>query len=84
VLPTAALRETKGSVTVATATPKIPRGNCIKRKAMFNHVIGPSPIPDAKMLLTATFTCTALAAIIAGPIIPSMVRTPGSRHLKSG
>src|SRR6266550_3851573 len=68
VLPTAALRETNGSVTVATATPKIPRGNCIKRKAMFSHVIGPSPIPDAKMLLTATFTCTALAEMRMTPI----------------
>ena len=84
VLPTAALRDTKGSVTVATATPKIPSGNCIKRNAMFSQAIGPSPRPDAKILFTATLTCTALAAIIAGPIIPRIVRTPGSRHLKSG
>ena len=40
LLPSAALRETSGSVTVATATPKIPSGNCMRRNAMFSHVIG--------------------------------------------
>ena len=35
LLPTAALREINGRVTVATATPKIPSGNCINRNAMF-------------------------------------------------
>src|SRR5207245_2713175 len=48
VLPTAALRETRGSVTVATATPKIPSGNCIRRNAMFSQAIGPSPKPDGQ------------------------------------
>ena len=41
------------------------------------------PNVEAKPLFTATFTCTALAAIVAGPIKARMVRTPGSRQLKS-
>ena len=50
---------------------------------MFSQVIGPLPNDEAKPLFTATFTCTALAAIVAGPINARMVRTPGSRQLKS-
>ena len=35
---------------------------------MFSQVIGPLPKVEANPLFTATFTCTALAAIVAGPI----------------
>src|ERR1700719_3398720 len=41
--PSAAVRETNGKVTVPTATPKMPSGNCIRRNAMFNQLTGPSP-----------------------------------------
>ena len=74
--PSAAVRETSGKVTVPTATPKIPSGNCINRKAMFNQLTGPSPSRAAKPLLISTFTWTALAAITAGPISIRTVRTP--------
>jgi hypothetical protein len=35
-------------------------------------------------VFTITFTCTELAAMIAGPIIRRIVFTPSSRHWKSG
>ena len=69
MLPSAALRETSGRVTVAIATPKRPSGNCIRRNATLRKLIGPSPRPEANPLFTATFTCTALAAIVAGIIM---------------
>ena len=50
---------------------------------MLSQVIGPLPNVEAKPLFTATFTCTALAAIVAGPIKARIVRTPGSRQSKS-
>ena len=77
---------TQGSAflrSVATATPKTPSGNCIRRKAMLSQLIGPLPNDEAKPLFTATFTCTALAAIVAGAMSARMVRTPRSRQLKS-
>ena len=43
MFPSAALRETSGSVTVPMATPKIPSGNCIRRNAMLSQLTGPSP-----------------------------------------
>ena len=80
VSPRAALFETSGSVTVPMATPKIPSGNCIRRNAMFSQLTGPFPRLAANPLLISTFTCTALAAITAGPIRVSTVRTPSSRQ----
>src|SRR5437667_12336136 len=59
IFPTAALFETSGRVTVPMATPKIPSGNCIKRKAMFSQLTGPLPRLAANPLLIRTFTCTA-------------------------
>ena len=80
MFPTAALFDTNGRVTVPIATPKIPNGNCISRNAMFNQLTGPLPRLAANPLLMSTFTCTALAAITAGPINVSTVRTPSSRQ----
>jgi len=51
---------------------------------MLSQLTGPSPRRAAKPLLMSTFTCTALAAITAGPIKIKIVRTPESRHWKSG
>ncbi len=65
------------------ATPNIPSGNCIKRNALLSHDTAPLPWLLAKDVFTATLTCTALAAITAGPIRRRMVRTPGSFHPKS-
>ena len=80
VFPSAALFDTSGSVTVPIATPKIPSGNCIKRNAMLSQLTGPFPRLAANPLLISTFTWTALAAITAGPINVSTVRTPASRQ----
>src|SRR6059058_6138259 len=43
ILPIAALFATSGSVTVPMATPKIPSGNCINRKAILSQLTGPLP-----------------------------------------
>ena len=51
---------------------------------MLSQLTGPSPSRAANPLFTRTFTCTALAAMTAGPIKIKIVRTPESRHLKSG
>ncbi len=53
MLPSAALREISGSVTVATATPKIPSGNCISRNAMLSQPLAPSSSYEANPLLTS-------------------------------
>ena len=84
IFPTAALFETSGRVTVPMATPKIPSGNCIKRKAMLSQLTGPLPRLAANPLLIRTFTCTALAAMIAGAINVSTARTPSVAPLKIG
>ena len=47
---------------------------------MLSQLTGPFPRLAAKPLLISTFTCTALAAITAGPIKVSTVRTPSSRQ----
>ena len=75
---------TSGRVTVAIATPKTPSGSCMRRKELLSHVTAPLPWWLAKEALTITLTCTALAATTAGPISRRMVRTPSSRHWKSG
>src|SRR5205823_5673837 len=41
IFPIAALFATSGSVTVPIATPKIPSGNCISRKAILSQLTGP-------------------------------------------
>ena len=84
ILPTAALLETSGRVTVPIATPNTPSGSCIRRNAMLSQLTGPSPKVEANELLTSTLTCTALAATTAGPISTSTVRTPSSFQWKSG
>ena len=83
ISPPAAIFETAGNVTVATATPKIPSGNCIRRKAYESQLTAPSSRNDAKMLFTITLTCTALAAMTAGNISQSTRFTCSSRHPKS-
>ena len=80
VFPSAALFDTSGNVTVPMATPKIPSGNCIRRNAMLSQLTGPLPRLAANPLLISTFTWTALAAMTAGPINVSTVRTPSSRQ----
>ena len=63
---------------------KNPSGNCIRRNAMFSQVMGPSPNDEAKPLFTATFTWTALAAIVAGPISSENVAHAGIAPLEVG
>ena len=73
-LPEAALREMEGSMAEAMATPNRPRGSCMKRKANCNQLTGPfsprsgSTMVEARLVLTATFTCTAAVPMMAGPI----------------
>ncbi len=81
--PTAALLLTSGSVTVAMATPNTPSGSCISRNALLSHETAPLPWSLAKEAFTATLTCTALAAMTAGPIRRRMVRTPASSQRRS-
>ena len=52
----------------------------MSRNAMFSQLTGPSPSRAANPLLISTFIWTALAAITAGPINASTVRTPSSRQ----
>ena len=80
VLPAAAMRASSGSATVPSATPKMPSGNCISRKATVSQKVGPSPSLEANTELTSTFTWVVLAAITDGPISRRMARTPGSRQ----
>src|SRR6266403_644658 len=83
VLPVAAMRASSGSATVPSATPKTPRGNCIRRNATVSQNVGPSPSCEANTELTSTFTWVVLAAITDGPIRCRIARTPGSRQRKS-
>ena len=84
VLPVAAMRASSGSATVPSATPKIPSGSCINRKATVSQKVGPSPSWEANTELTSTFSCVVLAAITDGPMRRRIERTPGSRQWKSG
>src|SRR5207244_1901835 len=45
---------------------------------------GPFPRYEAKLLLTKTFTCTAAAPIVAGPMSRITCRSPGSRTATIG
>ena len=59
-------------------------GSCIRRNAKFSQETASFPTNDAKLLLTITLICTALAAITDGTIRTRILRIPGSFHRKSG
>ena len=86
LMPSVATRERTGMVTVATATPKTPRGSCMRRKATLSHEVGPFSIGRwaAKPVFMNTLIWTALPAMTEGTMRVRMRRTPGSRHAKSG
>ena len=84
MLPAAAMRASSGSATVPSATPKMPSGSCMSRKATVSQKVGPSPSSEANTELMSTFTCVVLAAITEGPMRRSSERTPASRQWKSG
>src|SRR6266850_1909670 len=67
MLPVAAIRASSGRATVPRATPKIPSGICIRRKAAASQKVGPSPSFDAYTELTSTLTWVVLAATTEGP-----------------
>ena len=53
-IPPMAARESAGRVTVATATPKMPIGNCIKRNAQLSQLTAPAPTCTANIEFTTT------------------------------
>src|SRR5215510_8914839 len=76
--------EATGKVAVEIATPKIPKGSKIMRKAYANHETRPEPSDVAKLVLTTRLTWRAADPMIAGAINRIICRTPGSLKLIIG
>ena len=80
ICPPTTRRDKSGSVTVPSATPNRPSGNCINRKAIASQKIAPSPNVEANMELMSTLIWVVLAAMTAGPMSARMAVTPSSRQ----
>src|ERR1019366_2462874 len=74
IWPATTSRDSSGSVTVPSATPNRPSGNCMSRNAIESQNIGPSPRVDANIELTRTFTCVVPLEIGAKSIAQTRQR----------
>jgi hypothetical protein len=54
ICPATTKRDSSGSVTVPSATPNNPSGNCISLNAIASQKMAPSPRVDANIELTKT------------------------------